>query len=108
MELPFVRGVIILLCWYRPELVDKKLLDILICPVSGAPLTPLTPEQRDILNTRVETQTLYYVDGSPVETPLEDGLITTDQRVVYRVDDDIPVLLPERGIPFEEQAANGG
>lgn len=88
--------------------MDKKLLDILICPVSGSPLTPLTAEQRDILNARVEDASLRYVDGSPVETPLEDGLITADRRTVYRVDDDIPVLLPERGIPFEDRAANDG
>lgn len=88
--------------------MDKKLLDILICPVSGAALMPLTAEQRDALNARVENKTLRYVDDSPVETPLEDGLITTDRRTVYRVDDDIPVLLPERGIPFEDQAGNGG
>lgn len=88
--------------------MDNKLLDILICPVSGAPLTPLTPDQRDILNARIEAQTLRYVDDSPVDAPLEDGLITTDRRTVYRVDDDIPVLLPERGIPFEEQTADGG
>lgn len=84
--------------------MDKKLLDILVCPVTGSPLTPLTAEQRDAVNARVENGTLRYVDGSPVETPLEDGLITADRHTVYRVDDDIPVLLPERGIPFEDQA----
>lgn len=83
--------------------MDKKLLDILVCPVTGVPLTPLTAEQRDALNARVRDKTLRYADDSPVETPIEDGLITTDGRTVYRVDDDIPVLLPDRGIPFEAQ-----
>jgi uncharacterized protein YbaR (Trm112 family) len=87
--------------------VDKKLLDILVCPVTGAPLTPLTVEQRDTLNARVRDKTLRYADDSPVETPLEDGLITADRRTVYRVDDDIPVLLPDRGIPFEDRPEDG-
>lgn len=82
--------------------MDKKLLDILICPVTGAALTPMTAEQRETLNARVREQTLRYVDDTPVETPLEDGLITSDGHTVYRVDEDIPVLLPERGIPFED------
>lgn len=87
--------------------MDKKLLDILVCPVTGAPLMPLTVEQRDALNARVRDKTLRYVDDSPVETPLEDGLITADRRTVYRVDDDIPVLLPDRGIPFEDRSEDG-
>lgn len=82
--------------------MDKKLLDILICPVTGAALTPLGAEQRDALNERVREQALRYVDGSLVEAPLEEALITSDGHTVYRIDDDIPVLLPERGIPFED------
>lgn len=83
--------------------MDKKLLDILVCPVTGAALSPLTPEQRDALNARVEAGRLKYVDGSQVTEPLHDGLITVDGHTVYRIDDDIPVLLPERGIAFEEE-----
>ncbi|WP_353254044.1 Trm112 family protein [Salinisphaera sp. PC39] len=89
----------------QPRAMDKKLLDILVCPVTGAALSPLTAEQRDALNARVREQALRYVDGSLVEAPLDDGLITDDRHTVYRVDDDIPVLLPDRGIPFEDAAA---
>jgi uncharacterized protein YbaR (Trm112 family) len=33
-----------------------------------------------------------------VKESLDEALITTDRKVVYRVDDGIPVMLPEEGI----------
>ena len=35
----------------------------------------------------------------PVETPLQEGLITTDNETIYRIDDNIPVMLVDQGIP---------
>ena len=38
------------------------------------------------------------VAGAAVAGALSAGLVTTDGKVVYRVDDGIPVMLPEEGI----------
>jgi len=38
------------------------------------------------------------VAGEKVADPVSEGLITTDGQVVYRVEDGIPVMLPEAGI----------
>ena len=37
-------------------------------------------------------------DGQTQTTPLKAGLMTRDHKTVYRIDDGIPVLLPESGI----------
>jgi uncharacterized protein YbaR (Trm112 family) len=34
-----------------------------------------------------------------VDKPLEEGLITEDGATVYRIDENIPVMLIEMGIP---------
>lgn len=78
--------------------MDKQLLDILVCPVTGAALSLLDETGRATLNRRIEQGEARYADGEAVSSPLSAGLITADGHTVYRVDDDIPVLLPERGI----------
>lgn len=78
--------------------MDSQLLEILICPVTGAALHRLEGDDLDALNARIQSGSAEYADGTTVDAALEAGLITADGRTVYRVDDDIPVMLPERGI----------
>lgn len=78
--------------------MDKRLLDILCCPVSKRPLRPLTGTERDQLNSAIRAGAVDTVAGEKVADPLAEGLITTDGQLVYRVEDGIPVMLPEAGI----------
>ena len=78
--------------------VDGKLLEILCCPVSKTPLTILRQEKLDKLNTAIRNGDVLTVDGEKVKDPLQEGLITEDGKVIYPVQDDIPVLLEEKGI----------
>ncbi len=78
--------------------VDGKLLEILCCPVSKTPLTVLGQEKLQQLNTAIESNEALYVDGEKVAEQLQEGLITQDGKVIYAVQDDIPILLEEKGI----------
>lgn len=78
--------------------MDKRLLDILCCPVSKTPLRAMRRDELKHLNQAIADGGVDRVDGGSVDTTLDDGLITTDGKVVYRIEDDIPVLLPEEGI----------
>ena len=78
--------------------IDKRLIEILCCPVSKTPVTQLTGDKLKSLNAAIESGKALYVNGDAVESPLQAGLITTDNKVIYRVDDDIPVMLAEKGI----------
>jgi uncharacterized protein YbaR (Trm112 family) len=78
--------------------VDGKLLEILCCPVSKTPLTVLTQDKLDKLNAAIDANEALYVGGEEIKTNLTEGLITTDGKVIYPVQDDIPVLLEENGI----------
>ena len=78
--------------------VDGKLLEILCCPVSKTPLTRLGQEKLDKLNKAIAGNEALYIDGEKVTAPLQEGLITEDGKVIYAVQDNIPVLLEEKGI----------
>lgn len=78
--------------------VDGKLLEILCCPVSKTPLTILGQEKLEKLNSAIADNEVLYIDGEKVTEPLAEGLITEDGKVIYSVQDDIPILLEEKGI----------
>jgi uncharacterized protein YbaR (Trm112 family) len=78
--------------------MDKRLLDILCCPVTKTPVKPLTRAQLDVLNRAIDGGTVRTVSDAVVSTPLQAGLITTDGKVIYRIEDDIPVMLADESI----------
>jgi uncharacterized protein YbaR (Trm112 family) len=78
--------------------IDGKLLEILCCPVSKTPLVRLPPDKLKKLNAAIAAGEVQYVRGEVVSKPLRDGLMTEDGRVIYPVEDDIPILLEEKGI----------
>ena len=78
--------------------MDRKLLDILVCPASRQPLSLLDRPGLDALNAAIAAGTVQREDGTAQNEPLREALITHDRKRVYRVDDGIPVLLVEDGI----------
>lgn len=78
--------------------IPNQLLDILCCPVSREPLLPLGKERLKKLNRAIADEEVLYVDGSKVESTFREALITRNGKVIYGVEDGIPVLLPDRGI----------
>jgi uncharacterized protein YbaR (Trm112 family) len=78
--------------------VDKRLLDILCCPLTRQPLLPLPAEARDRINQAIATGTIKRADGSTQQEPLREALRTRDGKLVYRIEDGIPVLLTDESI----------
>jgi uncharacterized protein YbaR (Trm112 family) len=78
--------------------MDKRLLDILCDPVSRTPLKLLSKSQLDVLNRAVRDGQLQTTAGAPVTAELAAGLISVDGKVMYRIDDGIPVLLADEAI----------
>lgn len=78
--------------------IDGKLLEILCCPVSKTPLTMLVPDRLKKLNAAIAAGEVQYVDGKKVEQELSEALITEDSKVIYPIEDSIPILLEDRGI----------
>jgi len=82
----------------QPLPMDKRLLDILCDPLSKTPLKLLTKSQLDVLNRAIRADEIQTIDGRPVSGDVASGLITIDGKVIYRIDDGIPVLLADEAI----------
>lgn len=82
--------------------MDSRLLDILVCPISKTPLRLLSGNELGALNRAIGAGTVSTVQGAQVETPLREGLITRDGKVIYRIDDGIPILLGDEGIGTQQ------
>lgn len=78
--------------------VSEELLEILVCPETHQPVKPAPQEILDALNARVRSHELRNRGGERVEKELREGLVREDGRVVYPVDDDIPVMLIDESI----------
>ena len=78
--------------------MDKRLLDILCCPVSKTPVQLMAKRELDALNEAISAGKVDSVAGVAVRERVTEALITTDRKVIYRVEDGIPVMLPEEGI----------
>lgn len=79
--------------------MDQRLLSLLRCPASQAPLRPLRRDELDALNRTIAAGTATLADGQPWRTPLQAALITEDRARVYRIEDGIPVMLADQAIP---------
>lgn len=78
--------------------MDRKLLDILVCPTSRQPLALLEPAGLEALNAAIAAGGVRRGDGATQSAALREALVTHDRRTVYRVDDGIPVLLAEEAL----------
>ena len=82
--------------------IDPKLLDILCCPVSKQAVFPLSEEKLATVNAAIAARQVIQADGTTVETPLDEGLITKNKQWIYRIDDGIPVMLEEESIAVDQ------
>ena len=75
--------------------VSPELLEILVCPETKQPVALAGGDLLATLNEKVAAGTLRNRSGEKVEKPIEVGLVREDGKVLYTVDDDIPVMLIE-------------
>lgn len=78
--------------------MDKRLLDILCCPTTHQTLRLLNRSELDLLNQAAGTGELTHADGSACSERVSAALMTRDGSRIYKIEDDIPVMLPELSI----------
>jgi len=84
--------------------MDRKLLDLLVCPVTRQPLALLDSRGLQALNDAIGAGQVVRGDGSAQTETLREALVTRDRKTVYRIDDGIPVLLAEEAIATAQAA----
>ena len=83
--------------------MDSKLLDILCCPITHKPLTRLSADKLAELNQKIQAGLLVDRSGQVLTEPLQQALLTNDGRLVYPVNDGVPVLLEDLCIDLRSQ-----
>ena len=78
--------------------MDRKLLDILACPATRQPLALLDRAGLEALNRAIDGGQVRRADDSAQVEALREALVTRDHKLVYRIDDGIPVLLADEAI----------
>lgn len=78
--------------------VDPELLEILVCPETRQPVGLAPDELIASLNKKIQAGELRNRGGASVSAPLQEGLLREDGRILYPVDDSIPVMLIEESI----------
>lgn len=78
--------------------MDKRLLDILCCPTTRAPLRLLSASELDAVNQAIEAGQVRDDAGRSCVQVFGAALITRDGSTIYRIDDGIPVMLADEAI----------
>ena len=77
---------------------DQRLLDIICCPSTHLPLRLMPEALLAELNARISAGQIKQRDETPVTQPLDQALMTDDERLAYPIREDIPMLLEEYAI----------
>ena len=78
--------------------ISPELLEILVCPETRQPVSIADENVIESLNSAVQSGRRRTRGGDKVSEPFQEGLIREDGRILYRIEDDIPVMLIEESI----------
>jgi uncharacterized protein YbaR (Trm112 family) len=78
--------------------VSEELLEILVCPETKQPIALASEEVLGNLARDIEAGKVRNRGGEKVTQPITEGLVREDGKILYPVDDGIPVMLIEESI----------
>ncbi|MFT5113684.1 MAG: hypothetical protein ACI8P9_003015 [Parasphingorhabdus sp.] len=81
--------------------IESKLLEILRCPITKQHLQNISPDQLTLLNQKIHDGVVSHLDGSKVTKELDSALITQNRKTIYKIEDDIPIMLEDLSIDAE-------
>ena len=82
--------------------MDKKLLEILCCPVTHKGLSLARKDLLDSVNSAIDEGRITNQDGTVLTVGLTEALVTDDGKRLYPVNDGIPVLLEGESVTLEQ------
>jgi len=78
--------------------VSEELLEILVCPETKQPVKPASAEVLARLASEAAAGTLRNRGGEKLTRAPQDGLVREDGKILYPVEEEIPVMLIEESI----------
>ena len=97
MLLPKRRGEF----YYQPgRMIDPELLKIMCCPETHQSLGLAEPSLIEKLNEHITAGQLRNRSGQLVKERIDGGLVRTDNKFLYPIRQDIPIMLIDEAIPL--------
>ena len=78
--------------------VSPELVEILVCPETKQPVAMASDDILAQVNERISAGSLRNRGGEKVEKAVSEALVREDGKMLYPVDDGIPVMLIEESI----------
>ena len=78
--------------------VSPELVEILVCPETRQPVAVASEDVLSRVNEKISAGSLRNRGGEKVEKAITEGLLREDGKLLYPVDDGIPVMLIEESI----------
>jgi uncharacterized protein YbaR (Trm112 family) len=85
-------------------MVDPELLEILVCPETHQPVRLAGAELLDRLNQAIRSGDVTNRGGDEVTDPVEEGLVREDDKILYPVREEIPIMLIDEAIEVDKLA----
>lgn len=82
--------------------IDQYLLDILACPETKEPVSLADDALITKLNAAIATSALKNRAGEVITEKIDGGLVRQDQKYLYPIRDEIPIMLIDEGIPLDQ------
>ena len=82
--------------------MNKRLLSVLCCPVTHKGLSVVRADQLKKINTAISEGRLANRDGAVLSESLKEALVTDDGKIMYPVNDGIPVLLEGASVALNQ------
>jgi uncharacterized protein YbaR (Trm112 family) len=83
-------------------MVDKELLDILCCPETKQDVKIADADVIARINAKIKENSLKNRGGEVIKEPIDAGLVREDKKYLYPIREDIPIMLIDEAIPFDE------
>ncbi len=81
--------------------VSPELVEILVCPETKQPVVVASEDVLARVNDKISAGSLRNRGGEKVEKAITEGLLREDGKILYAVDDGIPVMLIEESIEID-------
>ena len=77
------------------------LLDMLLCPVTGEPVSTADQEFVHLLNREIKAGLLFNRLGIQIETEIDGGLVNDSRTWLIMIRSGVPDITPDQAIPID-------
>jgi len=80
-------------------MIDSELLKIMCCPETHQRISLAEPSLIEKLNQHITAGQLRNRAGKVIQEKIEGGLVRADNKFLYPIRQDIPIMLIDEAIP---------